>query len=74
MEGISPKQYSPTTAQPTKASIHSRFHNTDRQTTPPAHLLGHLGSGAEIMTNTVQLTLDGKPAADGDFNQNVWTR
>ncbi|TCC32655.1 maleylpyruvate isomerase family mycothiol-dependent enzyme [Kribbella capetownensis] len=39
-----------------------------------AQVLSHLGSGAEIMTNTVQLTLDGKPAADGDFNQNVWTR
>jgi uncharacterized protein (TIGR03083 family) len=39
-----------------------------------AQVLSHLGSGAEIMTNTVQLTLDGKPAADSDFNQNVWAR
>jgi uncharacterized protein (TIGR03083 family) len=39
-----------------------------------AQVLSHLGSGAEIMTNTVQLALDGKPAADGDFNQTVWAR
>ncbi|WBQ05003.1 maleylpyruvate isomerase family mycothiol-dependent enzyme [Kribbella sp. CA-293567] len=39
-----------------------------------AQVLSHLGSGAEIMVNTVQLTLDGKPGADGDFNQTVWAR
>ena len=39
-----------------------------------AQVLSHLGSGAEIMTNTIQLTLDGKPAAGSDFNQNVWAR
>ncbi|MFI5694667.1 maleylpyruvate isomerase family mycothiol-dependent enzyme [Kribbella sp. NPDC051586] len=39
-----------------------------------AQVLSHLGSGAEIMANTIQLTLDRKPAADSDFNQNVWAR
>jgi uncharacterized protein (TIGR03083 family) len=39
-----------------------------------AQVLSHLGSGAEIMTNTVQLALDGKPPAEGDFNQTVWAR
>ena len=39
-----------------------------------AQVLSHLGSGAEIMTNTVQLAVDSKPAADGDFNQSVWDR
>jgi uncharacterized protein (TIGR03083 family) len=39
-----------------------------------AQVLSHLGSGAEIMTNTIQLALDGKPRADNDFNQNVWAR
>jgi uncharacterized protein (TIGR03083 family) len=39
-----------------------------------AQVLSHLGSGAEIMTNTLQLALDDKPPADGDFNQNVWAR
>ncbi len=39
-----------------------------------AQVLSHLGSGAEIMTNTVQLAVDGKPAAEGDFNQTVWDR
>ncbi|MEV6411808.1 maleylpyruvate isomerase family mycothiol-dependent enzyme [Kribbella sp. NPDC051718] len=39
-----------------------------------AQVLSHLGSGAEIMTNTVQLALAGGPRADGDFNQTVWAR
>ena len=39
-----------------------------------AQVLSHLGSGAEIMTNTVQLALAGKPPAEGDFNQTVWAR
>ncbi|MGW6278376.1 maleylpyruvate isomerase family mycothiol-dependent enzyme [Kribbella sp. NPDC055071] len=39
-----------------------------------AQVLSHLGSGAEIMTNTLQLALDDKPPADGDFNQSVWAR
>jgi uncharacterized protein (TIGR03083 family) len=39
-----------------------------------AQVLSHLGSGAEIMTNTVQLALDGKPPAEGNFNQTVWAR
>jgi uncharacterized protein (TIGR03083 family) len=39
-----------------------------------AQVLSHLGSGAEIMTNTLQLALDGQPPADGDFNQTVWAR
>ncbi|MFI5728792.1 maleylpyruvate isomerase family mycothiol-dependent enzyme [Kribbella sp. NPDC051587] len=44
-----------------------------------AQVLSHLGSGAEIMTNTVQLALDGKPPAEGaeegqQSNQTVWAR
>ncbi|WP_405056762.1 maleylpyruvate isomerase N-terminal domain-containing protein [Kribbella sp. NBC_01505] len=44
-----------------------------------AQVLSHLGSGAEIMTNTLQLALDGKPPADGaekeqQSNQTVWAR
>ncbi|MFC9692031.1 maleylpyruvate isomerase family mycothiol-dependent enzyme [Kribbella sp. NPDC056951] len=39
-----------------------------------AQVLSHLGSGAEIMTNTLQLAVDGKPPAAGDFNQSVWDR
>jgi uncharacterized protein (TIGR03083 family) len=39
-----------------------------------AQVLSHLGSGAEIMTTTVQLALAGKPPAAGDFNQTVWAR
>ncbi|MEV6894703.1 maleylpyruvate isomerase family mycothiol-dependent enzyme [Kribbella sp. NPDC051137] len=38
-----------------------------------ATVLSHLGSGAEIMTNTIQLALDGK-TAESDFNQKVWAR
>jgi len=39
-----------------------------------AQVLSHLGSGAEIMVNTLQLAVESKPAADGDFNQTVWDR
>lgn len=39
-----------------------------------AQVLSHLGSGAEIMTSTLQLAVDGKPPAAGDFNQTVWAR
>lgn len=39
-----------------------------------AQVLSHLGSGAEIMTHTVQLALDGEPGVPGDFNQTVWAR
>ncbi|MFK4088187.1 maleylpyruvate isomerase family mycothiol-dependent enzyme [Kribbella sp. NPDC020789] len=39
-----------------------------------AQVLSHLGSGAEIMTNTLQLALAGNPPAGGDFNQTVWAR
>lgn len=39
-----------------------------------AQVLSHLGSGAEIMTNTVRLAVAGEPGADGDFNQTVWAR
>ncbi|GAB3931072.1 maleylpyruvate isomerase family mycothiol-dependent enzyme [Kribbella albertanoniae] len=39
-----------------------------------AQVLSHLGSGAEIMTNTLQLAVDGQPPAAGDFNQTVWAR
>jgi uncharacterized protein (TIGR03083 family) len=39
-----------------------------------AQVLSHLGSGAEVMTNTVQLALDGEPGAPGDFNRTVWAR
>ncbi|MEU4191827.1 maleylpyruvate isomerase family mycothiol-dependent enzyme [Kribbella sp. NPDC026611] len=39
-----------------------------------AQVLSHLGSGAEIMANTIQLVLDGKPPVGGDYNQSVWAR
>ncbi|MET7279893.1 maleylpyruvate isomerase family mycothiol-dependent enzyme [Kribbella sp. NPDC005582] len=39
-----------------------------------AQVLSHLGSGAEIMVNTLQLAVESAPAADGDFNQTVWDR
>ncbi|TDD63407.1 maleylpyruvate isomerase family mycothiol-dependent enzyme [Kribbella antibiotica] len=39
-----------------------------------AQVLSHLGSGAEISTNTLQLAIDGQPPAEGDFNQTVWAR
>lgn len=39
-----------------------------------AQVLSHLGSGAEIMTNTVRLAVAGEPPAAGDFNQTVWAR
>lgn len=38
-----------------------------------ATVLSHLGSGAEIMTNTIHLALNGK-TAESDFNQKVWAR
>lgn len=38
-----------------------------------AQVLSHLGSGAEIMTSTIQLALDNKTAEE-NFNQKVWAR
>ena len=38
-----------------------------------AQVLSHLGSGAEIMTSTIQLALDDKTAEE-NFNQKVWAR
>jgi uncharacterized protein (TIGR03083 family) len=39
-----------------------------------AQVLSHLGSGAEIMTDTVERALDSRPRAEDDFNQQVWAR
>jgi uncharacterized protein (TIGR03083 family) len=39
-----------------------------------AHVLSHLGSGADITRVTVQAALDGKPNPGGDFNRTVWDR
>jgi uncharacterized protein (TIGR03083 family) len=39
-----------------------------------SQVLSHLGSGAEIAQNTLQVSLDGKPNPGLDFNRPVWAR
>jgi uncharacterized protein (TIGR03083 family) len=39
-----------------------------------AHVLSHLGSGAEIGLATLQKGLAGQPGPDQDYNQSVWDR
>lgn len=39
-----------------------------------AHVLGHLGSGAEIARATVQAALDGQPNPGRELNISVWDR
>jgi uncharacterized protein (TIGR03083 family) len=39
-----------------------------------SQVLGHLGSGAEIAQNTLQVSLDGKPNPGIDFNRPIWAR
>jgi uncharacterized protein (TIGR03083 family) len=39
-----------------------------------SQVLSHLGSGAEIAQNTLQVSLEGKPNPGMDFNRPVWAR
>lgn len=39
-----------------------------------AQVLSHLGSGAEINSTTLDVSLGGAPAPGDDFNQGVWAR
>jgi uncharacterized protein (TIGR03083 family) len=39
-----------------------------------SQVLSHLGSGAEITQNTLQVALEGKPNPGLDFNKAVWAR
>jgi len=39
-----------------------------------SQVLSHLGSGAEIAQNTLQVSLEGKPNPGNDFNRSIWAR
>lgn len=39
-----------------------------------SQVLSHLGSGAEISQNTLQVSLEGKPKPGPDFNKGIWAR
>ncbi|HEX4829509.1 MAG TPA: maleylpyruvate isomerase family mycothiol-dependent enzyme [Trebonia sp.] len=39
-----------------------------------SQVLSHLGSGAEITQNTLQVSLEGKPNPGAEFNKPVWAR
>src|SRR6266581_940962 len=39
-----------------------------------SQVLSHLGSGAEIAQNTLQVSLEGKPNPGSDFNRTIWAR
>lgn len=39
-----------------------------------SQVLSHLGSGAEISQNTLQVSLEGKPNPGVEFNKTVWAR
>jgi uncharacterized protein (TIGR03083 family) len=39
-----------------------------------SQVLSHLGSGAEIAQNTLQVALEGKPNPGIDFNRTIWAR
>ncbi|HTU74019.1 MAG TPA: maleylpyruvate isomerase family mycothiol-dependent enzyme [Trebonia sp.] len=55
---------------------------TDQQLTGPtgadewdvSQVLSHLGSGAEIAQNTLQVSLEGKPNPGLEFNKPIWAR